>query len=403
MVYYGSMSSPSFRFSRFLVLLLAVGFGIGVGAMATIRVQKDTVLTKVIQSLPGADEVTAKTFSQVWDSIHEKHVNTSIDDQKLLQGAIQGMVEAVGDPYTVFFDAESAKSFTNEVDGTFEGVGMEIGIKNDALVVIAPLDGSPAEQAGIRSGDMIVTIDDASTQGFSLEAGVKKIRGADGTTVKLGIVRDKKPLTISVTRKKITIESVKAKTVQKDGKTFAVITISSFAPDTSALFRKAAQSMITASVDGYILDLRGNPGGYLDQAVAVASVIIPDGPIVSEVDRKGDSRELRASGNPLLAGRKIVVLVDEGSASASEIVAGALQDTKRATILGATTYGKGSVQEVQQLPGGAELKITVAKWLTPAKRTIQGQGIVPDIKVSAGKDVTKDLQFDAAIKELLGS
>jgi len=161
--------------------------------------------------------------------------------------------------------------------------------------------------------------------------------------------------------------------------------------------------MIGKSVDGYILDLRGNPGGYLDQAVAVASVIIPDGPIVSEVDRDGVSRDLRATGNPLLAGRKIVVLVDEGSASASEIVAGALQDTKRATILGATTYGKGSVQEVQQLPGGAELKITVAKWLTPAKRTIQGQGITPDKKVSAGKDASKDLQLDAAVQELLGS
>lgn len=397
------MSSPSFRFSRILILLLAVGFGIGVGAIATIRVQKSTVLTQVVQSLPGADQVTADTFSRVWESLHEKYVNTSIDDQKLLQGAIQGMVEAVGDPYTVFFDAESAKTFTSEVDGTFEGVGMEIGYKNEMLVVIAPLDGSPAELAGIKSGDAIISIDGVSAQGLALDEGVQKIRGAGGTKVKLGILRGKETLSFEITRKKITIESVKSTTVEKNGKTFAVITMSSFAPDTGALFRKAAQTMIGKSVDGYILDLRGNPGGYLDQAVAVASVIIPDGPIVSEVDRNGESRELRATGNPILAGRKIVVLVDEGSASASEIVAGALQDTKRATILGATTYGKGSVQEVQQLPGGAELKITVAKWLTPAKRTIQGQGITPDKKVSAGKDPAKDLQLEAAISELLGS
>lgn len=308
-----------------------------------------------------------------------------LDEKKLIEGASRGMVQAVGDPYTVFFNKKEASEFEKDLAGTFSGIGAELGKKDEKLVVISALDSSPAQKAGLKPNDMIAAVNDQETTGWSIDKAVSKIRGKKGTTVKLTIVRDGDVSTISIKRDTITDPSVKTEEKGDVG----VIRIARFGSDTSSLTREAAEKF--ANKRAIVVDLRGNGGGYLQSAQEIASLWLREGQIIV-TERTGNTTKdsLKASGDNLLAGKPTVILIDKGSASASEILAGALQDHKVATIAGEQSFGKGSVQDVVNLQNGAQLKVTIARWYTPNGKNISKEGITPNVVVVADKDDDRD-------------
>ncbi len=340
------------------------------------------------------------TFWEAWDQLHANFL-TNLDDRNLFYGAISGMVQASGDPYTVFSDPEETKQFEQTLRGHFSGIGVEIGLKNGLVTVIAPLAGSPADAAGVLEGDIIVAVDDeALTADMALDDVVQRIRGPLGEPVKLTIVRQGSQETqdISIVRNTITIESVKMTIA--DG--IAHITISSFNGDTVEQFTKLAQQAATSNLTGIILDVRGNPGGFLQSAVDIASFFLDPGTLV--VSEKGrQETQYKARGGPILRQIPTVMLVNEGSASASEILAGALQDQLDIKIVGSKTFGKGSVQELIGLKDGSSLRVTVAKWFTPDGRSINDEGIQPDISIESDRQTDNDEQLERARQELTGS
>lgn len=323
-----------------------------------------------------------------------------LDVTKLLDGIKSGLANATGDPYTEYFNPEGAQEFNNTLDGAFEGIGAELG-KNaeDNIVIVAPLSGYPAERAGIRSGDVIARVNDEDTRNWTISEAVSKIRGEKGTDVKLTVLRGGEVKEITITRDKITIDSVKSEV--KDG--VGIMTISRFGDDTVDLARKAAEDFKSKGVKGVVLDLRGNPGGYLGAAVKLSSLWLDDGDVVLTERRDNVVIDTyRASGNSILKGVKTVVLIDEGSASASEITAGALRDNGVATILGQKSYGKGSVQQPINLKDGGLLKVTIARWFTPNGKNIDREGIEPDQKVEiTAEDIEAkhDSQLEAALNQ----
>jgi len=333
-------------------------------------------------------------FWDVWQALQDSYVNRPLPDTKLFYSALSGLVAGAGDPYTVFMDPKIASDFNAEISGSFDGIGAEIGIRDEQLVIIAPLDGTPAALAGIKSGDAIRTIDTTDTSGMSLVDAVSRIRGQRGTTVTLVLERAgaKEPITVAVVRDTITVESVKGKMIaDANGKeNIAYFRITNFNEDTTADFNVTVTRLLQEAPQGVILDLRDNPGGYLDSAVAIASYWVPRGPVVIERFNGAVEKAHQASGTPLLSGVKTIVLVNAGSASASEIVAGALQDTGTATIVGTTTFGKGTVQEYRPLRDGSALKVTVAEWLTPNKHFIDKAGITPDVVVEEPREQAAD-------------
>ncbi|MDO8591442.1 MAG: S41 family peptidase [bacterium] len=319
-----------------------------------------------------------------------------LDSAKLLDGLKIGLVNAADDPYTAYFNPTDAQTFNEELTGSFTGIGAELGTdSNNNIVVVSPLSGYPAEKAGLKPKDIILAIDGQSTAGVGVYKVVHKIRGTAGVAVKLTIQRGSdKPFDVSITREQITIPSVKSSV---DG-AIGYLKISQFTSDTTKLTQGVAADFKTRGVKAVILDLRGNPGGYLNTAVDVSSLWLDKGKtVVSE--RRGDQTLSTdyASGGNLFNGLPTVVLLDSGSASASEITAGALRDNGVATIVGEKSFGKGSVQQVETLPNGGELKVTIARWYTPAGKNIDKQGITPDVTVTmsnadvaAGKDPQKD-------------
>ncbi len=346
-------------------------------------------------------------YSLFWDAynlLNSKFVDQPIDQQKLLHGAIAGMVSAAGDPYTVFFDPEQAKEFADELQGAFSGIGAEIGIKDDQMVIISPLDDSPAMKAGLLPGDLILAIEGESTAGLTVDGAVSKIRGEAGTKVKLTILHDgsKSTSEIEITRARIEIKSVKYSTKEVDGKKIAVIKISRFGEDTKGLLDHSVDVLLQSGVKGIILDLRSNPGGYLETAVTTAANWVDTGKaVVRERPYEGDPKEYKSESWPRLKGIKTIVLVNGGSASASEIVAGALQDYELATLVGEKTFGKGSVQELSDMKDGSTIKVTIAKWFTPNDRSINKNGLEPDVKVELTPEdakADKDPQMDKALE-----
>ncbi len=308
---------------------------------------------------------------------------------------------AAGDPYTEFLDEQASKEFQENLTGSFEGIGAELDKKDELIIVVSPISGFPAEKAGLKANDAIVEINGESAVDLSIIQAVQKIRGPKGTKVKLGIIRDGKRLELEITRDTISIPSVKTKKV--DGN-IGVISVSRFSEDTAGLVRDAALKFKNENVKGIILDLRGNPGGLLDASVDVASVWLVKGQTVLQEKRGAEViKTYFAEGNPVLNGVKTVVLINEGSASASEIVAGALKDNGAATLVGTRSFGKGSVQEVEQLDFGGLLKVTIARWYTPNNVNIDKDGIKPDKKVKlTDKDIEQetDPQQKAAINLL---
>ncbi|MEK7139200.1 MAG: S41 family peptidase, partial [Patescibacteria group bacterium] len=314
-------------------------------------------------------DVDFDLFRQTWNIIRSEYIDRDqVLDSELFYGALRGLVASVGDPHSIFFDPQETSEFSLELDGNFEGIGAEIGLKKNQLVIIAPLTGSPAAVAGLQANDAILAIDGQATAGLYVNEAVQLIRGTKGTIVTLLISRTDwpEPREIKIVRNEIHFNSV---TWEVRADQIGYIEVTSFNQDTMALFRQAVNDMLTKNPDGIILDLRNNPGGYLDQAVGMASEWIKSGPVVIETF-DGQQQEYPITGAGRLADFRTVVLVNGGSASGSEIVAGALQDAGRGWVIGEQTFGKGSVQELKMLPDGSSIKLTIARWLTPKGRSI---------------------------------
>ena len=399
-----------------ILILMWLSFGVGIylaGENEVIRklaFQENVYLGKLIgkyeEQVSGnlSQDVNFDLFWDVWQSLEDLYVDQEkVIDKKLFYGAIKGMVASVGDPYTVFMDPKISKEFSDDLAGAFEGIGAEIGIKGDILTIIAPLPGMPAELAGLKAGDKVFAINSESTIGITIDEAVNKIRGEKGTEVVLSIAREEEDglKDISITRDRIIVHSIRT---HMDGDVF-VIQITNFNDDTEFLFNEAVREAIDKNPQGIIIDLRNNPGGYLDTAIEIASEWIESDVVVTEKYNEDKKIEHLSRGRARLKDFLTIILVNQGSASASEIVSGALQDYGSGLVIGEMTFGKGSVQTLDKFPDGSSVKITVAKWLTPSGRSISDEGIEPDIKIDYTLDDfnnNRDPQMDKAL-ELLAS
>ncbi|HSX33943.1 MAG TPA: S41 family peptidase [Candidatus Saccharimonadales bacterium] len=355
------------------LLVFSLGVGVGDG-----RISKQALHSQN-KALPGTLDYA--TIDQLYTALKNDY-DGKLTQAQLLDGLKTGLLQATGDPYTEYFSADAAKDFNNQLQGTFSGIGAELGLDASGNVqVIAPIDGAPASKAGLRPQDLIVEINGQSTSGLTVDSAVAKIRGPKGTQVKLGIVRAKtEQLTLTITRDNITVPSVKSSILPGN---IGYLQITQFSDDTGELAQKAAQSFKDSGVKGVVLDLRGNPGGLVSSAVAVSSLWLPEGTTIMTEQRGGTVVGTEtATGNNILANLPTAVLIDGGSASASEITAGALHDNKVATLYGTQSYGKGSEQTIVRLSGGAEAKITIARWYRPNGQNIDKKGITPDQVVS---------------------
>lgn len=350
------------------------------------------------------NDVNFKLYWDTWNAIKDKAYNQNIPDTKLFYGSLQGMVSALGDPYSVFMTPTDATQFQADMKGNFDGIGAEIAVKNNQLIIVSPLDDSPAMTAGLKPKDWIVKINGTSTEGMSSSQAVTLIRGQAGTDVTLSIYREGFTETrdFKITRAPITVKSLKLEYLSNGS--IAHIKVRQFNDDTMPLLDSAINDLMSKSaVKGIILDLRGNPGGYLGSAVEMAGEWTGDQTVVSEKDRYGTETPHSAGKTARLGNYQTIVLVDGGSASASEIVAGALKDWGKAKIVGMKTFGKGSVQDLTDLADGSEIKLTIAKWFTPKGANIDESGIEPDIKVDlVEEDYNKDRdpQLDKAVELL---
>ncbi len=351
----------------------------------------------------GAKDIDFKLFWNTWNLLSQEYVDKkALDPQKMYYGAIQGMVSAVGDPYTVFLPPEAQKSTKEELGGSFDGVGIQLGYNKDKrLVVIAPLKGTPAEIAGVQPGDLILKIGDKDTTNLTLPDAVSLIRGPKGSSIALEIYHDgdDKSKTINLKRDTIVVKSAEfSPKTTPNGKKVAYIKLSRFGERTFEEWNEAVSDTLANGSQGVVLDLRNNPGGFLDGAVFIGSEFIGSGDIVMQENSQKERKGYPVNRAGKLLNLPVVVLINKGSASASEIVAGAIQDNDRGKLVGEQSFGKGTIQETQDLPGGTGIHITTAKWLTPKGRWIHQKGLTPDIKVDAGTDPTKDPQLDKALE-----
>lgn len=358
---------------------------------------------------PAGKNVDMSLFWQVWDLMTQKYYDkTKLNPAQMIYGAIEGMVSSAGDPYTAFLPPAQNKVVNDNLSGSFGGVGIEIGYKNNQLAVIAPLPGTPAEKAGVKAGDYIIKITDKAknvdidSTGMTTSDAVTYIRGTEGTKVSLTLLRDgtKDPITVELTREKIDVPSVTLKWVG-DNSNIAQIKVSEFGSETKSEWDKAVSEILSKDAKGIIIDLRNNPGGYMQAAIDLASDIVPSGDVVViQQDGNGSKIEYKSQSLPRLGSYKIVVLVNGGSASASEILSGALRDDMGIKLVGDKTFGKGTIQEPVDISGGdgAGVHITTAKWLTPKGTWVHGVGLTPDVSIANPDNATTDAQLNAAIK-----
>lgn len=333
-------------------------------------------------------------FWEVWKILETKYIDKQkIDIQKAFYGALNGLVKSVGDDYTEFYSPEEAKIFNEDISGSFEGVGMEITIKKGLVTVVAPLEDTPAWKAGIKSGDIILKINGEDATNLKLQEAVQKIRGPKGTTVTLTIMRDEfsEPRDFTIVRDVIIVHAVKFKMLDFN---VGYIKLINFGANSLPEFRQAVISLLSQGAQKFIIDLRNNPGGFLESATAIAGWFLPKGYVVVKEDfgPQQTPRIHLSEGPGILKDYPIIILVNQGSASASEILAGALKDNLGVKLIGQKTFGKGSVQQVFNLSDGSLVKVTIARWLTPKNNLIEGKGVEPDIKVEdkEGKDVALD-------------
>ena len=358
------------------------------------------------------ENVDFSLFWEAWENIEGKYVDEEkVNSERLIQGAISGMVESLEDPHTIFLTPEEARRFLEDVKGSFEGVGIEIAIKDGQLQVIAPLEGTPAQEAGLRPGDEITKVDGRSVANIPADIVTDWIRGAKGTEVILTIYRKDwgKEKEIKMTRRIIDIPSLNLEMLTKDNSSLrgeesvAYLKLYHFSEKANQDFKEAAVNILNSSAQKIILDLRNNPGGYLNVVQDIAGWFLEPGRVVAIEDftREEEEELVLARGNNRLLNYPIVVLINEGSASASEILAGALRDNRQIQLIGKTSFGKGSVQELTRLRGGFYLKITVAKWLTPKRNSITDQGLEPDIEINMTEEdfeKGRDPQLEKAIE-----
>jgi carboxyl-terminal processing protease len=375
-----------------VLIVFTAGVAVGRGNLHLFGSKSISVNTSL------SNQLDYSSVNQVY-KILKTDFDGNLDQTKLVDGLKTGLVSAAGDPYTQYFNPTEAKNFNDELTGSITGIGAELGTDDQKnIVIVSPLAGYPAEKAGLKPKDIVAAINGITTQGMSVDTAVSKIRGNPGTSVTLTIVRgSSKPFDVAITREKITVPSVK---YEEDGN-IGYIKITQFTQDTTQLVQKAADEFKAKNVKGVVLDLRGNPGGYLSSAVGVSSLWLNNGQTVVQ-ERRGSAvvGTEYANGGNILKGLPTVVLIDAGSASASEITAGALHDNGAATLVGVKSFGKGSVQQVENLLDGSELKVTIARWYTPKGKNIDKQGITPDTVVTvsdqdtaAGKDPQKDKAF----------
>ncbi|MEK7672702.1 MAG: S41 family peptidase [Patescibacteria group bacterium] len=378
----------------------AKSFGLFDGSVAKIDTQNE-ILNR--DEVIGG-EVDMSLFWTVWKELDKKYIHEeALEDENMVYGAIKGMVNALNDPYTAFMTPEESKEFIDSLEGTLEGIGAELTVKDKQLVIVTPLKKSPAEKSGLKAGDVIDKINGESAGEMSLLDAITRIRGKKGTTVTLTILREKiiKPFDVSIVRDSIDIESV---TVEKLDDGIVYMSVNQFNEKTKEEFGRAISELILAEPKGLILDFRYNGGGYLDTAVELLSYVLPKDTKLVILKERGKEDEVKyANGNPKLLNVPMVILVNESSASASEIVAGAIQDQKRGIVMGTKTFGKGSVQEVKDFEGGSSMRLTIAKWFTPNGTSIDKIGLMPDIVVEMSEaDIKKqiDTQKEAAVKYL---
>jgi len=385
------------------VVLLTATFAFGTWYGYAHQPAIDKVLKVENKTNPASlQNVDFSLFWDVWNRLEEKYVDKSnLDRQKMVFGAISGLVDSAQDPYTVFMPPREAKQFQEDIKGAFEGIGAEIGLRKGVLTVISPLKGSPAEGAGLKAADKILKVDGASTANLSLDEAVRLIRGEKGTQVTLTVFRDGVDHAIEIKIIRDTIKVQIINTEQKPNGVF-VIRLSTFTESAALEFRKAVQDFFESGSKKLILDLRNNPGGYLTVAVDIASWWLYPGEVVVREKNYDDTEDVfRSGGYKLLQDVPTVILVNEGSASASEILSGALRDSLGVKLIGAKTFGKGSVQEVENLSGGASLKITIAKWLTPKGEEINGKGLEPDVKVELPQNPEEEESLDPVMDKAL--
>lgn len=385
-------------FMKFLGIGFIVAFSFGLGIFAS---QYNLLPARAANSsnskLP--DDLNYDSVEEVYDELKRRY-DGELDATKLLDGIKKGLADASGDNYTDYFNVDDTKAFYDSLNGSFDGIGAELDVKNEALTIVAPIHGSPAEKAGLRGGDIIAEIDGEETTGIRVEEAVVKIRGEKGTAVKLTIIRDGESKEYSIVRDTIVVPSVKH---EMKADKIGYIQVTRFSEDTTKLAQESAADLKSKGAKAIILDVRNNSGGYVDAAVGVAS-LWQNNQVVFEQKTGGKvTRTERSKNSAVFDGVPTIVLMNENSASASEIVAGALHDNGHAKLIGTKSYGKGSVQQLEELTDGSTLKVTVARWFTPKGVNIDKDGIEPDIKVEMTDDDytnDRDPQLDRALKEL---
>ncbi len=402
---------PKYRSYVIVTLLLVVGAFVSGFYTGKNNLPAESKISTIInKDDTSSSQVDFAPFWKAWNIINEKYLPSSsttpekVDDQTRVYGAISGMVSSLGDPYTIFFPPAESKSFNEEISGTIEGIGMEVGMKDGVLTVIAPIKDTPAYRAGVKAGDQVLKIDDTVTSSLNTEEAIKLIRGKKGTTVKITFARAgvKEPFELSITRDVINMPTVDTET---KGDVF-VIHLYSFSAISPNLFRNALRDFVQSGKYKLIIDLRGNPGGYLEAAQDMASWFLPTGQVIVQEDfrNKAENQIFRSKGYNIFSDKlKLVVLIDGGSASASEILSGALHDHGVAKLVGVQSFGKGSVQELVDITDKTSLKVTVARWLTPNGISISHQGLTPDVVVKLDEDLFKkgtDTQMEKALEIL---
>lgn len=400
----------SHRVKRWITILLvaivaigafAGGLTLGLNYAYDVKAQSVVASLKITQRLAPqllSKEVDFSRFWELWDYLKKDSFNAGkVNDIDLFYGAQAGMVAALNDPYSVFFTPQHAKEFTQELSGRFEGIGAEIGMKDGRLTIIAPLPDSPASKAGLQSGDFVIGINDEDTTGMPIDLAINKIRGKKGTVVNLKIMRKTELHIMAIERSAIKIPNL----ALSFDNNIARLKMYHFNEGVTSEFGTAVKQIKDKGIKKLVLDLRNNPGGYLDAAIAITSYWLKDGEMVTfEKNADNSLQSYMSSGNASLRDFKTVVLINGGSASASEILAGALQDYKLATLVGEKTFGKGSVQNFKQFNDGSAVKLTIAAWLTPKQRAINEVGITPDIEVTIPEGVEDDVQLQKAIEIL---
>lgn len=406
------------------IFLIGIGFSGGyfIGRSGETKALSNSSGDTVIRglgSMPQSEQLSEdldfNQFWELWELLQIRYYKDT-EDENMFYGAMEGLAESLGDPYTDFFEPKTAKEFSDSLKGEFEGIGAEIGIRNEQLQIIAPLPDTPASRAGLRAGDYILSINSTSTEDMTVEQAVMLIRGEKGTTVNLSIGRilktevqnpdtgeteiqeESEVLDVPIVRDVIQIKSVQTEWLENN---IASIQITNFNEDTAEDFKSSVAEILAQNPSGIILDLRNNPGGFLDRSISIAGEWTGNQIVVVERRKGKIIDQFRGTGSGRLSSVPTVVLVNEGSASASEIVAGALQDYGLATLIGAQTFGKGSVQDYTEFDDGSAVKITIAEWLTPKGRSINETGIEPDIKVELtieDYNENRDPQLDKAIE-----